>query len=230
MSRRWPTASRSAAATASSKGTICETIAAKDLPTLDAVRAHTKASSSCGSCTAIGRSDPRRICGGVAVVERDDPPMCKCTERGHDEVRRAIVEQRAHDDRRRCAQALGWKTADGCQKCRPALNYYLLCAWPDTYRDDAAIALRQRARARQHPEGRHVFGRAADVGRADQPARAARHRRRRREIRGADGQGHRRPAHRPARRQEGGLAGDLGRPQRCRARLRPRLRQGRCAR
>ncbi|MBO0739007.1 MAG: NAD(P)/FAD-dependent oxidoreductase, partial [Alphaproteobacteria bacterium] len=33
--------------------------------------------------------------------------------------------------------ALGWKTPDGCQKCRPALNYYLICAWPATYRDDA---------------------------------------------------------------------------------------------
>ncbi len=33
-------------------------------------------------------------------------------------------------------EALGWKTPDGCQKCRPALNYYLLCAWPQSYRDD----------------------------------------------------------------------------------------------
>ena len=33
--------------------------------------------------------------------------------------------------------ALGWKTPDGCQKCRPALNYYLICAWPQTYSDDA---------------------------------------------------------------------------------------------
>src|SRR6516162_5373685 len=34
-----------------SKGKICEAIKAKRLATLDAVRAHTKASSSCGSCT-----------------------------------------------------------------------------------------------------------------------------------------------------------------------------------
>ncbi len=34
-------------------------------------------------------------------------------------------------------EALGWKTPDGCQKCRPALNYFLICAWPETYRDDA---------------------------------------------------------------------------------------------
>src|ERR1700758_4091962 len=34
-------------------------------------------------------------------------------------------------------QELGWKTSCGCPSCRPALNYYLLCAWPLTYKDDA---------------------------------------------------------------------------------------------
>jgi len=33
-------------------------------------------------------------------------------------------------------QALEWTTPDGCSACRPALNYYLLCAWPGDYRDD----------------------------------------------------------------------------------------------
>ncbi len=34
-------------------------------------------------------------------------------------------------------QALGWTTPDGCASCRPALNYYLLCAWPGEYVDDS---------------------------------------------------------------------------------------------
>jgi nitrite reductase (NADH) large subunit len=34
-------------------------------------------------------------------------------------------------------QALEWTTPDGCASCRPALNYYLLCAWPNEYADDA---------------------------------------------------------------------------------------------
>src|SRR3954451_1222820 len=34
-------------------------------------------------------------------------------------------------------QAMGWTTPDGCASCRPALNYYLLCAWPGEYVDDA---------------------------------------------------------------------------------------------
>ncbi len=33
-------------------------------------------------------------------------------------------------------QELEWKTSCGCAKCRPALNYYLVCDWPDEYADD----------------------------------------------------------------------------------------------
>jgi len=31
---------------------------------------------------------------------------------------------------------LGWDTPDGCSKCRPALNYYLVCEWPAEGVDD----------------------------------------------------------------------------------------------
>jgi nitrite reductase (NADH) large subunit len=41
------------------------------------------------------------------------------------------------EDPARTMRFLGWKTPDGCNKCRPALNYYLLCAWPTEYVDDA---------------------------------------------------------------------------------------------
>ncbi|MGQ4828585.1 hypothetical protein, partial [Enterococcus faecalis] len=50
-------------------------------------------------------------------------------------VRRLIVEQ----DLKvipQVMQQLGWSTPDGCASCRPALNYYLLCAWPGEYVDD----------------------------------------------------------------------------------------------
>ena len=33
-------------------------------------------------------------------------------------------------------QKLTWSTPDGCSSCRPALNYYLLCALPGEYKDD----------------------------------------------------------------------------------------------
>ena len=34
-------------------------------------------------------------------------------------------------------QALEWTTPDGRASCRPALNFYLLAAWPGEYVDDA---------------------------------------------------------------------------------------------
>jgi len=117
-----------------SKGRICETIRAKELTTLDAVRAHTKASASCGSCTAKVEAILAHL--GGAVAHNADPALCKCTDHGHDAVRRAIAEQELKTIAA-VREALGWKTPDGCQKCRPALNYFLICAWPETYRDDA---------------------------------------------------------------------------------------------
>src|SRR3546814_2107392 len=33
-------------------------------------------------------------------------------------------------------QELHWTTPDGCYSCRPALNYYLLCAWPEKHQED----------------------------------------------------------------------------------------------
>jgi nitrite reductase (NADH) large subunit len=117
-----------------SKGTISQAILGKGLQTLDAVRAHTKASASCGSCTSMVEAILAHV-GGGAVVRREDPPLCKCTEHGNDAVRHAILEQELKT-MTEVRAALSWKTADGCQKCRPALNYFLLCAWPDRYQDD----------------------------------------------------------------------------------------------
>src|SRR5215469_10295420 len=73
------------------KGRICEAIVAKQLTTLDAVRAHTKASASCGQCTAKVEAILAHM--GGAVTHSDDPPLCKCTQHGHDFVRQAIREQ-----------------------------------------------------------------------------------------------------------------------------------------
>ncbi|MCI4590333.1 nitrite reductase large subunit NirB [Sphingobium sp. BYY-5] len=100
---------------------------------LDAVRAGCKASASCGSCTGL-------VENLLAVVLGDDvksgpKTMCKCTSFGHDDVRREIVAQ----DMRsipEVMQKLHWSTPDGCSSCRPALNYYLLCALPGDYVDD----------------------------------------------------------------------------------------------
>jgi len=119
-----------------SKGTICRTIAAKGLSTLDAVRAHTKASASCGQCTGTVEALLVHMLGAeAAAAARREPALCGCTDLGHDEIRRDIASRQLKSIAA-LRQALGWKTPDGCHKCRPALNYYLLCAWPGEYGDD----------------------------------------------------------------------------------------------
>ena len=63
-------------------------------------------------------------------------PVCGCTDHDHDTVRRLIIAKELKSIPE-VMQELEWKTAEGCAKCRPALNYYLLCAWPNEYVDDA---------------------------------------------------------------------------------------------
>ncbi len=117
-----------------SKGDIVSAITAKGLTTLDQVRAHTKASASCGQCSSIVQAILAHVTGADPVEART-AAVCKCTDHGHDAVRAAIVEQ-GLKTMAAVYQALDWKSADGCVKCRPALNYYLLCAWPGEYVDD----------------------------------------------------------------------------------------------
>ncbi len=115
-----------------SKATILSAIKAKALTSLEAVRAHTKASASCGQCTSIVKA---LLAHSGAKEDNREAALCSCTTLGHDEVRRAILA-RELKSMKTVREALGWKTADGCHKCRPALNYYLICAWPGEYGDD----------------------------------------------------------------------------------------------
>ncbi len=134
------------------KGTILSAISATGLSSVDDVRAQTKASSSCGTCTPLVEKL-------LALSLGDDfdagtvKPMCACTDFSHEEVRRVIVAQELkslHD----VLQTLEWKTSCGCAKCRPALNYYLLCAWPDDYADDAQSRfINERAHANIQKDG-----------------------------------------------------------------------------
>jgi nitrite reductase (NADH) large subunit len=102
---------------------------------LDAVRSTCKASASCGSCTNLVEQILSLTLGADYGGERTVKTMCKCTSFGHDDVRREIVAQgmKAIPE---VMQKLHWSTPDGCSSCRPALNCYLLCAWPGDYVDD----------------------------------------------------------------------------------------------
>ncbi len=117
------------------KGDIVNSINVNKLLTLEEVRAHTKASSSCGSCTGLVESLLAHTVGGDYSVAPHLKPMCGCTEHTHDEVRTAIKTNELRSIRA-TLDFLEWNTPDGCGKCRPALNYYVMCAWPDAGSDD----------------------------------------------------------------------------------------------
>ncbi|RWB60717.1 nitrite reductase large subunit NirB [Mesorhizobium sp.] len=116
------------------KGKITGAITGKGLTGLDDVRAQTKASASCGSCTGLVEQLLKLTLGDAynpAAVQ----PMCGCTSLGHDDVRR-LIKAKGLKTIPAVMQELEWKTSCGCAKCRPALNYYLVCDWPDQYADD----------------------------------------------------------------------------------------------
>ncbi|MDJ0740958.1 MAG: nitrite reductase large subunit NirB [Gammaproteobacteria bacterium] len=118
------------------KGEIVDAIGKKGLFTLEEVRAHTKASSSCGSCTGLVEA----ILAGTVGEGYDQAPskkgMCGCTEHSHDDVI-AAIQKGELKTQQAVREALDWKNPDGCAACRPALNYYLLANWPGEYQDDA---------------------------------------------------------------------------------------------
>ena len=116
------------------KGKIVATITEKGLTTLDDVRAHTKASASCGSCTGLVEQ-LMALTLGDSFNPDAVKPMCGCTNLGHDDVRR-LIKAKGLKSIPEIAQELEWRSSGGCAKCRPALNYYLVSDWPGEYEDD----------------------------------------------------------------------------------------------
>jgi len=135
------------------KGDIVNAISTKGLFTLDDVRSHTKASSSCGSCTGLVEQILESTLGGEYSATPKAKPLCKCTDRPHAEVQQAIKTEHLTSIRQ-VMDYLEWKTEDGCASCRPALNYYLLAYWPADVQDDPQSRfINERAHANIQRDG-----------------------------------------------------------------------------
>ena len=135
------------------KGTIVSAVRSKGLFTVDDVRKHTKASSSCGSCTGLVEQILASTLGGEYSAAPKKKPMCPCTEHSHEEVRAAIREEHL-TEMTATMQYLGWKTPNGCASCRPALNYYLTSTWPHEARDQPQSRfINERAHANIQRDG-----------------------------------------------------------------------------
>lgn len=136
------------------KGAIVAAIKAHGLFTLEDVRKHTKASSSCGSCTGLVEQILANVLGSVYQPSNArEKPICDCTELTHAEVRQAIREQKLLSIPQ-VMETLGWRTPDGCATCRPALNYYLISTWPHEAQDDPQSRfINERAHANIQKDG-----------------------------------------------------------------------------
>lgn len=115
------------------KGTIVQAIegGATDL---GAVRATTKASASCGTCTGLVEQLLQVTLGDDFQMPTAQP-VCGCTDLSHEDVRR-LIKTKELKSQAAVWQELGWNTPNGCHACRPAINYYLLADWPLEYQDD----------------------------------------------------------------------------------------------
>ncbi len=134
------------------KGDVVKAITEKGLFTLEDVRAHTKASSSCGSCTGLVEQLLEATLGGDYSAP-EAKPMCGCTSHTHDYVREQIVTQKLTSIPE-VYEKLNWNTPDGCAACRTSLNYYLLSSWPTEYKDDPQSRfINERAHANIQNDG-----------------------------------------------------------------------------
>ena len=133
------------------KKEIVDAIVEKKLFTLDDVRAHTKASSSCGSCTGLVESLLAHTLGGDFEQAPSKKGLCGCTEHSHDEVRTAMRSE-GLKTQEEIREYLNWSTPDGCPTCRMAINYYLLCEYPG-YDDPQSRFINERAHGNIQKDG-----------------------------------------------------------------------------
>jgi len=135
------------------KGDIVKAIREKGLFTLEDVRKHTKASSSCGSCTGLVEQILAFTAGGDYSAAPKKKSVCGCTDYTHEDVRAAIRNNKLLTIPQ-VMTFMEWRTPDGCASCRPALNYYLLSTWPGEAEDDPQSRfINERAHANIQKDG-----------------------------------------------------------------------------
>ena len=135
------------------KGNIVKAIKDKGLFTVDDVKKHTKAASSCGSCTGLVEQILLNTVGSSFQETPKTKAVCGCTERNHGEVRKAIREHKLLTHRE-VYDFLEWRTPNGCATCRPAINYYMLSTWPHEALDDPQSRfINERAHANIQKDG-----------------------------------------------------------------------------
>ncbi|MEC0583056.1 NADPH-nitrite reductase [Bacillus spizizenii] len=118
-----------------SKGAIIQAIQEKGCSSTDEIKACTGASRSCGGCKPLVEEILQHTLGSDFDASAQKEAICGCTTLSRDEVVEEI-KAKGLSHTREIMNVLGWKTPEGCSKCRPALNYYLGMINPTKYKDD----------------------------------------------------------------------------------------------
>ncbi|QVM87319.1 NAD(P)/FAD-dependent oxidoreductase [Pseudomonas lalucatii] len=136
------------------KGSIVRAIQENGLFSVDEVKKHTKAASSCGSCAGLVEQILISTVGGAADVKpKSEKAICGCSDFNHGQIRKTIREQHLTSLPEAMA-FMNWSTPNGCATCRPALNYYLISTWPGEAKDDPQSRLiNERAHANIQKDG-----------------------------------------------------------------------------
>ena len=115
-----------------SKKAIVDAVTKYGLTSRQEVIKYTKASGSCGGCAPLVEQILSTIIGNA--VTPGTAPMCECTEFTHEEVK-DVIRKRHLTSVMQVITALE-ANGEGCQICRPAINYYIQAAWPAEAEDD----------------------------------------------------------------------------------------------
>jgi len=116
-----------------SKKEIVDVIVNDGLTTRKEITACTKAAGSCGGCSGLVDQILASTLG-TAFVESAHDPICACTELNHEQVK-AQISAKKLTMVREVMNVLDWQ-GEGCQVCRPAINYYIGMIWPEDSEDD----------------------------------------------------------------------------------------------
>ncbi|MDP4086898.1 MAG: nitrite reductase large subunit NirB [Bacillota bacterium] len=118
------------------KGVIVDAIQKQGLTTLDQVSHCTNAGRSCGRCKPMVSQILAHTLGDkFDAAAAHKISICGCTTLSRDEVV-AEIKEKGLTSVKEIMNVLGWKTEEGCTKCRPALNYFLGMIYMDEYKDE----------------------------------------------------------------------------------------------
>ena len=134
------------------KKTIVEAIEKKGLFTKEDVSRETKAGTGCGGCGSVVEGILESILGSSFRSKKSSEGICECTKYSRIDVIKNIREKNLRSVAE-VMETLGWETV-GCEKCRPALNYYVSMAHPLGFNDDPTSRLvNERAKANIQKDG-----------------------------------------------------------------------------